>query len=55
MKKSKLLIVGALAAFSSIAAGLLINNNVWFMVAASAAIGCSLVVKNSKQVQLQRA
>lgn len=32
-----------------------INGNMWFLVAAGAAVGCKVIIKNSKQVQLQRA
>ncbi|MEO6632068.1 MAG: hypothetical protein ABIN13_10115 [Mucilaginibacter sp.] len=55
MKKTKLLTVCMFAASSFVATSLIVNPNVWFMVAASAAIGYSIIVKNSKQVQLQKA
>jgi hypothetical protein len=55
MIKSKLLTVGIFAASSFVATSLIVNPNVWFMVAASAVIGYNLIVKNSKRVQLQKA
>jgi hypothetical protein len=55
MKKTKLLTVGMLATFSLAATTLILNQNVWFMVAASAVIGYGVIVRNNKQLQLQRA
>jgi Flp pilus assembly protein TadB len=55
MIKSKLLTVGIFAASSFVATSLIVNPNVWFMVAASAVMGYRIVVKNRKQVQLQKA
>ncbi|MCO5949910.1 hypothetical protein [Mucilaginibacter flavidus] len=54
MKKSKLLTVGIFAASLFVVTSLIVNPNVWFMVAASAVIGYSIIVKNGKQVQLQK-